>query len=181
MTSAATAPRARGTAIALGVLIALAGVVLLIWPGVTTLVLVSALGVAIVVYGIHELIDAFSDSGVSGGSRVWSIVVGIVALIGGIAIFLTPLVSAITVGLVIGAYWVVGGIIGIIGAIVESGNRFIRALVAALSIMVGLAVLVQPGLSLVVLVWFAGAWMVIAGLVMIVGAMFGRRRALAAS
>jgi uncharacterized membrane protein HdeD (DUF308 family) len=179
MTSAATAPRSRGTAIWLGVLIALAGVVLLIWPGVTTLVLVSLLGVAIIVYGVHELIDAFS--GTSGGSRVWSFVVGAVALIGGVMIFMTPLVSTITVGLVIGAYWVIGGIIGIVGAIIEPGNRFIRALVAALSIMVGLAVLVQPGLSLVVLVWFAGAWMVIAGLVMIFGALFSRRRALAPS
>lgn len=181
MASVVTPPRARGPAIAMGVLIALAGVILLIWPGVTTLVLVACLGVAIVVYGVFELVDAFTG-GIDGsaGSRVWSAVIGIVAIIGGVAIFAAPLLSTVTVGIVIGAYWVAGGIFGIIGTVVESGNRVIRALVAVLSIVAGLAVLVQPGLSLVILVAIAGAWMVAAGIVMVGAAIFGRRRALAA-
>ena len=181
MASVVTLPRARGPAIAMGVLVALAGAVLLIWPGVTTLVLVAWLGVAIIMYGVHELVDAFTGSADgSTGSRVWSTVVGVIAIIGGIAIFATPLLSAVTVGIVMGAYWVVGGISGIIGAVIEPGNRFIRALVAVLSIVAGLVVLTQPGLSLVVLTAIAGAWMVAAGLVMVGGALFGRRRTLAA-
>jgi hypothetical protein len=53
-----------------------------------------------------------------------------VAIVGGIVIFLTQLISAVTVGIVIGAYWVAGGIVGIVGAIIVPGNRLVRLLVA---------------------------------------------------
>jgi uncharacterized membrane protein HdeD (DUF308 family) len=180
MTSTNIAPRSRGAAIGLGVLIALAGIVLLAWPGATTVVLVAWLGLAIVVYGIHELIETFTDG--SAGHRVWGAIVSVVAIVGGIVIFLTPLVSAVTVGIVIGAYWVAGGIVGIVGAIIVPGNRLVRLLVAVLSLLAGIVVLAQPGLSLVTLVWFSGAWMLAGGIVMAASAAFDRgRRPLAAS
>lgn len=172
-------PRTRGAAVGLGVLIVLAGLVLLVWPGATTIVLVSWLGLAILVYGLHELIGAFS--GDRGRSRLWSGIVGVVAIIGGLAIFFTPLVSTVTVGLVIGWYWLIGGVVGIVGAIVEPGNRFIRLLVAIVSLLAGLAVIAQPALSLVALVWFSGAWMVAAGVVMAASALLSGRRKLAPS
>jgi uncharacterized membrane protein HdeD (DUF308 family) len=180
MTTVATGPRTRGSTIALGVLIALAGAVLMFWPGVTTLVLVAFLGLSIVLYGIHELVNAFADG--SSGRGIWTAIIGVVAIVGGIAVFVTPTVSSIAVGVVIGVYWVAGGIIGIVAAIVDPGNRLVRTLVAVLSIVAGLVVLTQPGLSLVVLVWFSGVWMLAAGIVMAISALFGRgRRTLATS
>lgn len=179
MTALSQLPESRGAAIGFGVLVALAGIVLLVWPGPTTLVLVTWLGLAILAYGVYELITAFTGAG--DRSRLWSGVIGVIAVIGGLAVFLTPLVSTITVGLVIGWYWLIGGIIGIVGAILESGNRVIRLLVAALSVVAGLIVIAQPGLALVTLVWFAGLWMLIAGLVMIGAALFGRRRSVPAT
>jgi uncharacterized membrane protein HdeD (DUF308 family) len=51
-----------------------------------------------------------------------------------------------------------------------------------LSLLAGIVVLAQPGLSLVTLVWFSGAWMLAGGIVMAASAAFGRgRRRLAAS
>lgn len=180
MTAITGTPRSRGAAVGLGVLIVLAGVVLLAWPGATTVVLVRWLGLAIVVYGVHELANAFGGGGE--GSRVWSGIIGVVAIIGGLAIFFTPIFSAITVGLVIGWYWLIGGAIGIVGAIIEPGNRLVRLLVAVVSLLAGVAVIAQPGLSLVTLVWFSGAWMVAAGLIMVASALFrGRGRTVAAT
>lgn len=165
--------------VGVGVVIVLAGLVLLMWPGATTVVLVSLLGLAIGAYGVHELINAARGS--AGRSRLWSGVIGAVALIGGLSIFMTPLVSAVTVGLVIGWYWLIGGVIGIVGAIMEPGSRFVRLLVAGLSLVAGLVVIAQPGLSLVTLVWFSGAWILASGVVMLAGALFGRRPAVAAT
>ncbi|HSJ43420.1 MAG TPA: DUF308 domain-containing protein [Euzebyales bacterium] len=179
MTTTTGEPRSRGAALGLGVLIALAGVVLLVWPGATTVVLVSWLGLAILVYGVYELINAFR--GAEGRSRLWSAVIGVIAVIGGAAIFLTPIVSTVTVGLVIGWYWIIGGVIGIVGAVLEPGDRIIRLFVAVLSLVAGLVVIAQPALSLVALVWFAGLWMLIAGLIMAASALFRRRRAVAAT
>ena len=179
MTTITGTPRSRGAAVGFGVLIALAGVVLLVWPGATTVVLVRLLGLAIMAYGVHELFDAFSGGE---GSRVWSVIVGVVAIIGGLSIFLTPMVGAITVGLVIGWYWLIGSAVGIVAAIIQPGDRIIRLLVAVVSLLVGVAVVAQPGLSLVTLVWFSGMWMVVAGLIMVGAAMLrGRRRSVAAT
>lgn len=179
MTAITETSRSRGAAVGLGVLIVLAGVVLLAWPGATTAVLVRWLGLAVVVYGVHELVNAF---GSGEGSRVWSGIIGIVAIIGGLSIFLTPIFSAIAVGLVIGWYWLIGGAIGIVGALIEPGNRLIRLLLAVVSLLAGMAVIAQPGLSLVALVWFSGAWIVAAGLIMVASALFsGRGRTVAAT
>jgi uncharacterized membrane protein HdeD (DUF308 family) len=178
MTAMTATSRSRGAAIGLGILIALAGVVLLVWPTATTVVLVSWLGLAIVVYGVHELISVFTGAG---GSRVWSAIIGVIAVIGGVAIFLTPVVSSVTVGLVIGIYWLIGGVVGIIAAFIEPGQRLLRLLLAAISLVAGLVVIAQPGLALVTLVWFSGLWMVVSGLIVALGAIFGRRQAVAAT
>jgi uncharacterized membrane protein HdeD (DUF308 family) len=168
-------PRSRGATIAIGVVVALAGLALLLWPGPTTLVLVSCLGIAIVAYGVYEFVNAVTGAGER--SRLWGGIIGAVAVIGGVIVFATPLLSTVTVGLVIGWYWIVGGVIGIVGAIIEPGDRFIRLLVAVLSLLAGVVVIAQPGLALVTLVWFAGAWMLVVGIVMAAMAMFGRRSA----
>lgn len=172
-------PASRGAAIGFGVLVALAGVVLLVWPGATAVVLATWLGIAILAYGIYELITVFTGGG--DRSRLWSGIIGVIAVIGGLAIILTPLVSTITLGLIIGWYWLIGGVFGIVGAIVEPGNRVIRLLIALVSVVAGVVVIAQPGLAVVTLVWFAGVWMLVAGIVMIGTALFGRRRPLAAT
>lgn len=171
--------RSRGATIGLGALIALTGAVLLAWPGATTLVLVSWLGLAIGMYGVFEIVNGFSGAG--DRSRLWSFVLGAIALIGGLVIFFTPVVSSVTVGLVIGWYWIIGGIMGLVGAFVVPGDRFVRGLVGAVSLLAGIVVLAQPGLSLVALVWFSGAWMLVAGLFMMVSALFLRSRRVAAA
>lgn len=115
-----------------------------------------------------------------GRSRLWSAVIGVI-VIGGAAIFLTSIVSTVTVGLVIGWYWITAGVIGIVGAVLEPGDRIIRLFVAVLSLVAGLVVIAQPALSLVALVWFAGLWLLIAGLIMAASAVFRRRRTVAAT
>lgn len=50
---------------------------------------------------------------------------------------------------------------------------------AVISLVTGMIVIAQPGLSLVTLVWFSGVWMIVAGVVMVASALFGRRRAVA--
>ena len=107
MTDTMGHPRSRGTTITMGVAMALAGIALLIWPGATTLVLVSLLALAIIAYGVHELIGAVRDT--AGRSRLWSGVIGAIAVIGGVAIFMAPVVGTVTVGLVIGWVWLIEG------------------------------------------------------------------------
>lgn len=154
----------KGAAVGAGVAMAIAGLVVFFWPGITTVVLVSWLGIAIALYGATEL--GIAIGGVGERSRLWAGIVGAIALLGGVSVFLTPIISSITVGTVIGAYWVVGGVAGLLGAVLQSGHRIVRGIVAVISLVAGISVLAQPGLSLVALTWFTGMWMVVSGLVL---------------
>lgn len=177
MTTVAWMPPSRGATITMGVLIALAGLALLVWPGATTVVLVTWLGLALVVYGVYEVITSLSAE--RGGSRVWGVIIAVIAILGGVVIFATPIVSTITVGLVIGWYWVIGGVIGVVVAIMVPGRRIVRLLVAGLSVVIGLIVISQPALALVTLVWFTGAWMLATGIIIVISAFLDNDRMLA--
>lgn len=154
----------RSAAIGAGIAMAVAGLVVFFWPGITTLVLVSWFGISIALYGATELGIAIGGS--EDRSRLWAGIVGVISLLGGVSVFLTPILSTITVGTVIGVYWIVGGVAGLLGAVLQSGHRIVRGIVAVISLIAGASVLAQPGLSLVALTWFSGMWMVVSGLVL---------------
>ena len=175
MSAMVSGETSRTGAIAIGIAMAIGGVIVLAWPGITTLVLVTWLGLAIALYGVTELSAAIAGS--TEGSRLWAGFVGVISLLGGLSIFLTPVVSSFTIALVIGWYWVIGGVAGLLGAVFHAGHRIVRALVAVLSLLAGVIVLAQPGISLVTLTWFTGAWMLASGLVVAGVSIFGRRSA----
>jgi uncharacterized membrane protein HdeD (DUF308 family) len=151
------------------------GILLLAWPGATTLVLVALLGLGAVTYGIAELSRVFAGEGER--LELWAGLIGLVSIFGGVLIFLTPLVSSVAVGTIIGAYWLVGGVSEVIGAVIRPGGRVVRLLVGVLSVAAGLVVLASPTLSLVALVWFSGLWMVAAGIAIAIGGLLHRPRA----
>lgn len=144
-------------------------------PAATTLVLVALLGLGAVIYGIAELGRVFAGEGER--LELWAGLIGLVSIFGGVLIFLTPLVSSVAVGTIIGAYWLVGGASEVIGAVMRPGGRIVRFLVGALSIAAGLVVVATPTLSLVALVWFSGLWMVAAGVAVAIGGLLHRPRA----
>lgn len=166
--------RSRGAAVGLGALLVVAGLVLLVWPAATALVLVSLLGLGIVAYGIAELGKVFS--GDSDHLELWAGLIGLVSIFGGIIIFLTPLVSSVAVGLIVGIYWLVAGVVEVAGALIRPGGRLVRLLLGVISAIAGVIVLAMPSLSLVALVWFSGAWLVAAGIIVALVALVGGPR-----
>lgn len=169
--TAETVPvRSRGAAFGLAAVLLIVGIVLLAWPGTTTLVLVSLLGIGIVAHGIAELGRVFSGEGER--LELWAGLIGLISIFGGIIIFLTPLVSSVAVGFIIGLYWLIGGLVEVVGAFVRSGGRLVRLLLGVISVVAGIIVLAQPALSLVALVWFTGLWLIAAAIIVAIGALF---------
>jgi uncharacterized membrane protein HdeD (DUF308 family) len=177
MSSEQSAGRSRGASIALGVAMVLLGLVVAAWPGITAVVLVRWLGIAVILYGFYELLQAVTGGE---GSRLWAGLIGVVSVVTGAILFLTPIVSLSSIGTVIGVVWLVQGGVGLVGAIFEPGRRLLRALIGLISVVAGIAVLSQPGLSVIGLTWFAGLWMAGAGLAVALIALFGGRGSRAA-
>ena len=79
----------RGWSIALGVLAVIIGIMVLAWPGATSLAVLYLFAAWALVGGIIELAGAFMG-GQSAGQRVWLVILGLLGIALGIALSSTP-------------------------------------------------------------------------------------------
>lgn len=159
------------SAVAFGPLLMLAGIVLLVWPAASTRVLASIVGLGAVAYGVSELSRIYRGQGAH--MEFSAGMIGLVSVFGGVVITITPFVNENATATVIGAYWLVGGVVEVVGgAFFRPAVRLERLLMGLISIAAAGLVLALPTPSLVLLVWFAGGWLLAAGaIVTLVGSM----------
>ena len=93
----------------LGLVDLAAGVIALVWPGPTALVLVLIIGIWAVIGGFVELFAAF-QSGETAGTRALFILAGLVSIAFGVVLFARPGVGAVTVALLFGLFSIIYGV-----------------------------------------------------------------------
>jgi uncharacterized membrane protein HdeD (DUF308 family) len=93
----------------LGLVDLAAGVIALVWPGPTALVLVLIIGIWAVVGGFVELVAAFG-SGETAGTRALFILGGLVSIAFGVVLFARPGVGAVTLALLFGLFSIIYGV-----------------------------------------------------------------------
>jgi uncharacterized membrane protein HdeD (DUF308 family) len=86
-----------------------AGVIALVWPGPTALVLVLVVGIWAFTGGCLETFAAFG-SGESAGTRALFILGGLVSIAFGVVLFARPNVGAVTLALLFGLFSLVYGV-----------------------------------------------------------------------
>jgi uncharacterized membrane protein HdeD (DUF308 family) len=113
------------------------------------------------------MVNAFRE----GQGRVLAVILGVLALIAGTALFLRPLRNLPAVVIVVSLFWVVGGLIEAIGSIVDRGRGWGWELVSGLaSIAAGILVITWPEITLGIIAMVVGIWMIVLGVVRIVAA-----------
>jgi uncharacterized membrane protein HdeD (DUF308 family) len=91
-------------------LIALAaGVIAIVWPGPTALVLVLVVGIWAFAGGIAEIAAAFG-AGETAGTRTLFILSGLVSVAFGVVLFARPGVGAVTLALLFGLFTIIYGV-----------------------------------------------------------------------
>lgn len=152
-----------------GVAAVLFGILTFIWPGLSLLTLV-------VLFGIYVLVDGFLSliAAVLGRHRStplwWLIIAGLVSVAAGIVTFLYPQVTALVLVIFIGAWALVRGAFEIIGALMmrkEYEKEWLLIAIGLLSMLFGIAILVNPGAGALALVWLIGAYAILFGLPLI--------------
>jgi uncharacterized membrane protein HdeD (DUF308 family) len=157
----------RWALITFGLISIVAGVFALIWPEVTILALVILLGIDLIIWGVLLVVNAFR----AGQGRVLAVILGVLALIAGTALFLRPMRSLPAVLIVLSVFWVVGGVIESVESIVDRGRGWGWELVSGLaSIAAGIIVITWPEITLFVVAIVAGIWMIIIGMMRIIAA-----------
>jgi uncharacterized membrane protein HdeD (DUF308 family) len=86
-----------------------AGVIALVWPGPTALVLVLIVGIWAVMAGIFEIFAGFAP-GETGGTRALFFLAGLVTVAFGVVLFAHPNIGAFALALLFGLYSLVAGV-----------------------------------------------------------------------
>lgn len=166
---AATRTHSPGAVIALGVVSILGGVAVLVWPQATLVAIAFIFAIELLVVGVVRLVTAFTTSEASGGGRVLLVLLGVLAILAGIIFLRHPFTTIAVLGLLLGAFWIVAGVVELYGAFEARGvpGRGWGIAAGVLSIVAGIFVLAFTGASLVVLVWLLGLQLVLYGVLTI--------------
>jgi uncharacterized membrane protein HdeD (DUF308 family) len=105
-----------GWHVAQGVVSLIAGVIALVWPGPTVLALVLIIGIWSIVLGVTEIVEAFQARRSGASSWGWLVAGGIVAILFGIVLIVSPGAGALALLWIIGWFAVVFGIVYIVWA-----------------------------------------------------------------
>jgi uncharacterized membrane protein HdeD (DUF308 family) len=99
-----------------GVVSVLAGLIALFWPGPTIFAFLIIIAVWSIVLGVTEIVEAFTARRHGSSSWVWLLVGGIVAILFGIVLIVSPTAGALTLLWVIGAFALVFGVVHVVWA-----------------------------------------------------------------
>jgi uncharacterized membrane protein HdeD (DUF308 family) len=154
-----------GWMLAFGILTIAAGICALVWPGITLLAAAIVFGVQLIVAGVYRLVAAFSAAEESTGTRVMLGLLGVLSLIIGLYAVRHVLLTIVALALLLGIFWVANGAIELFTALSsrEASGRGWLVAMGIVSIIAGILLLAIPGLSLVVLVFLIGAWLIFFG------------------
>ncbi len=154
------------------------GVALVVWPSATVTVFTILLAIQLIIAGILRIAAALSTSRSDSGVRALVGLSGGIALIVGLLILRDPLQSVTVLALILGVWWVVAGVIDIVGALISPPpeGRGWEIFTGVVSALAGGFLLVYTDISLHVLVVFVGVWLILAGLLATIAALQLRSR-----
>ncbi len=136
-----------GWFIALGIVFIVGGVLAIAMPLLAGIAVALAVGWALVLLGVVQLVQAWSMR--SWGGVAWQIVIGLLFVIGGIGMLVNPIVAAVTLTLLIGVVFIAKGVVQLILGFRYRPHSGWGWMVAAgiLAIVVGLMILASWPIS----------------------------------
>jgi len=156
------------TAIFLGVVTLILGLIVTFHPTTSLNVIAVLLGVLMILSGIFHLIRVFDPRE---RHRVWLGIAGLLFIVIGVLLIRHLHLTRSIIGLVIGLTWIVQGLVSLIGGI-SGGVREGRAwwiIFGVVSLIAGIVVVSAPASSLDVLAVLLGIWFVVMGIFEIIG------------
>jgi len=144
------------------------GVILLVWPNETLIIVAAVIGAALLVTGLFRLISGFTAHGVSGGTRAAYVIIGLLGALAGLYCLRHLDVTVVLVAFIVGVFWTLHGIVDLIVAATSGPGtgRGLRAFTGVLSLAAGLVVMFWPSITLSILLWVMGIWLLAYGLML---------------
>jgi uncharacterized membrane protein HdeD (DUF308 family) len=163
--------RTFGAVLAFGLVTILIGVILMVFTQESVKFFAVMTAIYLLISGIFMLVSSFTTDVGGTGLRVLSALAGVASILLGIYA-LRDIAQAVEIlVLLIGFAWIIRGIAEVIDGIASPGmpGRGWAIFMGALSLVAGIVVLVWPVTSIGVLVWVTGLWLVVLGIVEVIG------------
>lgn len=159
------------------------GLILLIWPHATLVVVAILIGAALLVTGVLRLVQGISAPEESGARRTAYVVIGILAILAGLYCLRHISVTIALLAFIVGVFWTAHGVADLVVAAGPGArpDRGLLALAGTLSLIAGLIVIFWSPASLTVLVAVTGIWLILDGLLLAALATRLRRQTLDAA
>jgi uncharacterized membrane protein HdeD (DUF308 family) len=159
-----------GWVLVFGIVTLLAGLLTLVWPGRTIVVIAVLFGIQLVVAGIFRFVAAFASDDETGGTRVLLALLGVLSFIVGLYALRHVLLTIAALALLLGIFWIVNGAVEVFAALSHRGmqGRGWTIFMGLLSVVAGIVVLVYPAISLATLALVLGFWLLVFGIMEIV-------------
>ncbi len=155
-----------------GIVVILLGVLLLMRPAATTIILIQFLGIYWLVTGIFMIISLIWDRTAWG----WKLLSGILGIIAGLLIIQNPLWSTLfvpaTLAIVLGVIGILIGIFQLIDAF--SGGGWGSGILGVLSILLGFLLITRPVIAGLALPWVLSGLLIGGGILAIIYAFVSR-------
>ncbi|MBS1674875.1 MAG: DUF308 domain-containing protein [Actinobacteria bacterium] len=156
-----------------GVIALIAGLILLIWPAKSAVIVTGIVAAYLIVAGIVYLGLGFFSGKSGGWARVGHVLLGVLYIVAGVIAFSNLQGAAVALAIVtvifIGVSWIFDGIVSLT-LMGQDGTKVWTLLYALLSIVAGIVVLFSPLYAAVVLWWVLGISLVVLGLVQVLRA-----------
>ena len=158
-----------GLVLTLGIVSVLIGIIALVWPAATILVIAILLAAYLIVSGIFQIVRGFGR-GLSGGLRALLFISGILSLILGLIAISGVWRSVEILAIFIGIAFLFRGFGLLFESAESSVGRGWTIFGGIVMLIGGFVVLVWPGISLVTLAWVAGIWLIVGGIFELIAA-----------
>jgi uncharacterized membrane protein HdeD (DUF308 family) len=144
------------------------GLILLVWPKATVIVVAALLGAALLVSGLFRLVHGLAARDLSGGTRAAYVLIGLLAALAGFYCLRHIDVTVVLLAFIVGVFWTLHGIVDLsVAATSGPGTgRGLRAVTGVLSLAAGLIVMFWPTISLTILLWVMGIWLLAYGVML---------------
>lgn len=156
-----------------GAIALIAGVVLLVWPLKTAVLVTGIIAAYLIVAGLVYIGLGIFSGKKGGWARVGHIILGLLYVAAGVIAFLNLTAATISLALItaifLGISWIVDGVVSLT-LLNKDGSKAWTIIYAILSIAAGIIVLFSPLLAAVALWWVLGVTLVVLGIIQIVRA-----------
>jgi uncharacterized membrane protein HdeD (DUF308 family) len=155
-----------------GVLALIFGLIVLFFPGIALIALITVFAVYAVIDGVVAIIVSLRERG-SLNRWAWLLVEGILSVVAGILAFIYPGETALILLYIVAAWAILTGIMEIVAAVLLReyiSREWALAVAGIISIVFGILLAVLPGVGLLSLLWLLGIYSIVFGVLFIVRA-----------